>query len=400
MNDSEVESNHESERQGEIRAVMSFVLVLAILLGAIGIGVMFKVNKVEATPGEVKVSDPTVVTIPLEIGSYAPKITSEGVVQSKREVRVAAEVSGKVREIADQLIDGGVVEKDEVLARIDKADYTAALARAKSSEADAVLNRDLEIAKQKQAERDWQKLRKGNAEIPDLVKRVPHLESAEARLASAKEEVQRAERDLERTDVRAPFSGRIREAGVEVGAVLIPGSMVAELYSDTALEVRLPFSLRDFGLVPDGGGGQEITLTAQIGPKLENWPAVVDRIEGEVERSTLSGYAIAKVLPSENGAYPKVGLFVRTVVSGTKLDDVAVIPRQALRGSSDVWVVVGDDQVKLAKRTVEVVRTSREDVVVRGNFESGDRVVLTRLSAPVVGMNVMEVHESETSENE
>ncbi|MFC7336900.1 efflux RND transporter periplasmic adaptor subunit [Haloferula chungangensis] len=398
MNEAEVEINHESERRGEIRAVMSFVLVLAILFGSIGVAVMFVVNKVESTPGEVKVTLPTVVTMPLEVGSYSPKITSEGVVRSRREVRVAAEVSGKVVKISDQLIDGGAVEEGEVLAWIDKADYTAALARAESSEADAVLNRDLEIARQKQAERDWLKLRKGNEEIPDLVKRVPHLKSAEARLASATEEVERAVRDLERTEVKAPFSGRIREAGVEKGAVLVPGSMVAELYSDEDLEVRLPFSLRDFGLVPEEGKKQEITLTAQVGARVERWPAVVDRIEGEVERSTLSGYAIARVLPSEDGNYPKVGLFVRTEVSGTRLDGVAEIPRRALRGSSEVWVVVEGEDSIIEKRTVEIVRTSREEVVVRGDFEAGDRLVLTRLNAPVVGMKVLEVKELDEGE--
>ena len=194
----------------------------------------------------------------------------------------------------------------------------------------------------------------------------------------------RARRDLKRTTIRAPFDARVRRASVEAGAVVAPGTPVAELYSATDLEVRLPFSLRDFGYL-EQGASPEFELTATIGGEARSWPARLDRLEGEVERSTLSGYGIAKVLPNAGDELPPVGLFVEAVVPGKTLEGVVELPRAAVRGRNEVWVV---NDSKLAKRSVEILRSAREELVVRGNFEKGDRLVLTRLAAPLVGMKV------------
>ncbi|MBK1826254.1 efflux RND transporter periplasmic adaptor subunit [Haloferula rosea] len=381
MNTSETEQ-YEVERRGEIRAVMSFVIALAILGGSVGVAILLVVNKVKASQADVQKSKPTVEVSQLVVGRHVPDISSEGAVISRREVRLAAEVSGKVVSISDQLVDGGRVKADEVLVILDDKDYQAALARAESSLADAELALELEIAKGKQAQKDWAKLGKGEA--PKLVLREPQIRSARAKRDSAEKEVERAKNDIERTRIKAPFDGRIRDAGVETGAVVVPGSMVAEIYSDTDLEVRLPFSLRDFGFIR-ADDTPRFTLESSIGGKEVTWPAELVRVEGEVERSTLSGHAIAKVLANASGQYPPVGLFVRTTVKGLPVDGVVEIPRSALRGSDVVWV---EDDGELRRRTVKVVRSTRDSLIVSGDFEEGERLVMTRMSAPIDGMEV------------
>jgi len=386
MNKSDLEE-HEVERRGEIRAVMSFVIALAILGGSAGVAIFMVVNKVKAKQVGIESSAPTVEVRELARETHVPRISSEGAVLSRREVRLAAEVSGRVVQVSPQLIDGGSVKAgdSDVLVTLDDKNYQAALARAKSSLADAELALELEIAKGKQAEKDWAKLGKGKA--PKLVLREPQIKSAEARVESAEKEVERAGYDIDRTKILAPFDGRVRTAGVEVGAVVVPGSMVAEIYSDKDLEVRLPFSLRDFGYIR-GGEGAEFTLHAEIGGKAKSWPAELMRIEGEVERATLSGHAIAKVKADEEGLFPPVGLFVRTTVEGLPIEGVVEIPRSALRGSDVVWT---EHEGKLKRHTVRVVRSTRNSLIVEGGFEEGERLVMTRLSAPIDGMAVAPV---------
>ena len=81
--------NHETERRGEIRAVMSFVLALSII-GVAMLGAIFMViNRVKAEPEQTPSSKPAVRTIPLVYGNHVPDIASEGVVMSRREVRLA-----------------------------------------------------------------------------------------------------------------------------------------------------------------------------------------------------------------------------------------------------------------------------------------------------------------------
>ena len=69
-------------------------------------------------------------------------------------------------------------------------------------------------------------------------------------------------------------------------------------------------------------------------------------------------------------------------MKGTPLDPVSEIPRAALRGRTEVWVV---HDGKLRRRTVRVVSGARESVIVESDFKPDDLVVLTRLSAPIDG---------------
>ncbi|MGB6221794.1 efflux RND transporter periplasmic adaptor subunit [Haloferula sp.] len=376
--------NEEVARKGAISAVLSFVLVLVILIGGASVMILFVVNRVKAKQEEPKAIIPTVQVMTLDPHQHSVTITTQGVVESRREVMLASEVGGRVISVSPQLVEGGRVNKGDVLLEIDPADYRANVAMAKAALADARLALEVEKAKAVQADRDWQKL--GRGEASPLVLRKPQIESAEARIESAAAEVERAERDLERTKVVAPFSGRVRSDDVEEGAVVMPGTRLAEIYSDSDLEVRLPFSLRDFGYL-NGVDTAEFVLKAMIGGEQQTWPALLDRIEGEVERATLSGYGIAKVLPSSSGLpYPPVGLFVEAIVPGSEIDGVLEIPRSAVRGENEVWV---EHDGELQKRTVEVLRSMRDVLITRGEFEAEDRLVLTRLDAPISGMKVV-----------
>jgi RND family efflux transporter MFP subunit len=299
-----------------------------------------------------------------------------------REVTLASEVSGRVAWIAPEFIDGGSVVSGQVLVEVDRTNYLAAEARAESGLADAELALKLEKAQAEQAALDWKKL--GRGEPGELVLREPQIRAAEARIDSAEAEVERSRRDLERTTIRAPFDARVRRASVEVGAVVAPGTPVAELYSASELEVRLPFTLLDFGYL-EAGATPGFDLTATIGGELRRWPAKLVRLEGEVERTTLSAYGFARVEPDASGELPPVGLFVGAVVPGRTLEDVVELPRYAVRGRDEVWVV---DDGLLAKRKIEILRSGREELVVRGEFGPADQLVVTRLAAPLVGMKV------------
>lgn len=375
--------NEERERKGAIHAVMSFVLVLALLVVGIGVMILFIVNKVKAKQEEPKPITPTVKVMELAPHSHNVEINTQGIVESRREVILASELGGRVIRISPQLMEGGRVSKGDILVEIDPADYRAKVAMSKAALADARLALEVEKAKAVQAKRDWDKLGRGDAS--DLVLRKPQIVSAEARIDSAIAEVERSERDLQRTKVLAPFDGRVRMKEVDEGAVVMPGTRLAEIYSDQELEVRLPFSLRDFGYLV-GSDTPEFMLTAVIGGELKSWPAKLDRIVGEVERATLSGYGIARLLPAESGvSFPPVGLFVEATVPGRELEGVIEIPRSAVRGENEIWV---EHSGELQKRKVEILRSMRDALITRGEFDAEDRLVLTRLDAPMTGMKV------------
>jgi len=381
----------EQDRKIQLRAVFSFVIILAIIgITILGIITMV-INKRVATEEDKERIVPAVVTAEVVKSDYAVKISTQGVVESTRQTMLAAEVGGRVMEISPNLKRGGVVREGERLVQIDPADYRSALANSEVGSADAELALDQERARVEQAQLDWEKLGRGAAPTNPLVLRAPQLAAAEARAGSAREEAARARRDVERTEILAPFAAGVRSANVEVGAVVAPGTMVAELYAVSELEVRLPLSLEDFGFLSRDESGNvqgEVMLIGKIGTKEYSWKAIPVRLDPEIERETLSASVVVKVEPADRAELPlpPVGLFVNAELGGETLPDVAEIPRRGLLEGNRVITV--DAAGKIDFREVEVLRLTEKTAVVQKGLEAGDRVVLTRLTAPVVGMEV------------
>jgi multidrug efflux pump subunit AcrA (membrane-fusion protein) len=178
--------------------------------------------------------------------------------------------------------------------------------------------------------------------------------------------------------------------------------MVAELYASGDLEVRLPLSLEDFGFLARAADGKvtgEIVLKGKIGADEYTWKAEMARVDPEISRETLSAHVAVKVLPTEGSTFPlpPVGLFVNAEIAGKTLDDVKEIPRRALIEGNRAILVMADN--KIAFRDLTIPRLTRETALVSGGLEAGDRVVLTRLSAPIAGMEV-EIEKDPEKEDE
>jgi RND family efflux transporter MFP subunit len=397
-----VNERAEADRKIQVRAVASFVLILAILVVTV-LGIIFLVINKRVAKEEVKQRVvPAVEIVEVTAADHAVKISTQGVVESARETRLAAEVGGRVMEISPSFKRGGVVKKGERLVQIDPADYRSALAAAEVRRAEAELALELEKARVEQAQLDWAKLGSGSDPLNALVLREPYLAAAEASAASAVEAAAKARRDVERTEILAPFDASLRSANAEVGVVVAPGTMVAELYASGDLEVRLPLSLEDFGFLARAADGKvtgEIVLKGKIGADEYTWKAEMARVDPEISRETLSAHVAVKVLPTEGSTFPlpPVGLFVNAEIAGKTLGDIKEIPRRALtEGHRAIVVMAGN---KIAFRDLTIPRLTRETALVSGGLEAGDRVVLTRLSAPVVGMEV-EIEKDPEKEDE
>jgi len=353
--------------------------------------ILLVLNKRVAREENKEIIIPAVKILDVVAADHTVKIFTQGVVESARETMLAAEVGGRVMEISPAFKQGGVVKAGERLLQIDPADYRTALAAAEVQRTEAELALELERARVQQAKLDWEKLGSGNEPLNPLVLRKPYLAAAEASAASAVEAAAKARRDVERTEILAPFDAGLRSANAEVGAVVAPGTMVAELYASSDLEVRLPLSLEDFGFLAlnaDGKVSGKIILKGKIGGQEYVWYAETARVDPEIDRSTLSAHIAVKVLPAIGTAFPlpPVGLFVDAEIFGKTLADIIEIPRRALLENKRAIVVMEDDNI--AFRELTVPRLTRHTALVSEGLDVGDRLVLTRLSTPVAGMEV------------
>ena len=180
----------------KFRTLMTVIMML-VFMGVVGGLVKFLVaTKPEAKKVEEQVKIiPVVKVIEVRPAKGGVEIEAEGVVESQRVVSLTAEISGKLIRVNQKLVPGGTVSRDEILVEIEPADYRAALdqakavkQRAKMSVADAQLALAQEVARREQALRDWRELGQGKPSA--LLERKPQLTSAEARLASARADVE------------------------------------------------------------------------------------------------------------------------------------------------------------------------------------------------------------------
>jgi RND family efflux transporter MFP subunit len=388
-----------------MKRLLKIVLPLLIVGGAVIVAVAIIRAKPEVETRRPVVPPPIVRVEQVEIGSHQFFVKSQGTVSPRTESRLVPEVSGRVIWVSPSFVSGGFFEADEVLLKIDPQDYERALTRAQSEVAQRELRVAQEEAEARLAEREWQDLGRGTEADP-LTLRIPQLNEAKAQLASARAAEEQAKRDLERTQVRAPYAGRVREKLVDLGQYVNRGTAVATLYSVDLAEIRLPLPDEDLAyidlpLVYRGDeaddAGTPVILRADFAGKEHSWEGRIVRTEGEIDRASRMVHVVAQVKnpygrTGEKGKPPlAVGMYVRAEIEGYQVDDVAVLPREALRGKSRVWVV--DDESRLRFREVELARATRDHIIVRSGVQQGERVCLTSLEAVTDGMRVRTVDE-------
>ncbi len=361
-------------------------LLLSLLILAAGVGlssVLFKTRPV-ATKVKPEPVLPTVEVLVAAASEVSVPVASQGIVEPKTVTSLASEVAGRVLSVSPKLRPGGRFEAGESLLQIDNADYLAAAAQAEATLADAQLALALELARAAQAERDWEKLGKGE-EAGDLVLRKPQLASARAKVAAASATADKARRDLERTNVKAPYAARVRRHFADLGTYLAPGAAVADIYAVAPYEIRLPLSLED-SLQADLSRGAKVTLGSSIGGQRRTWEGMIVRQEGQVDRTSRSLYVVIEISPDANGMSPDPGYFLDAAITGRPLSGAFRVPRRAFIDDDTLLLVAPDDTLEF--RPVTVARIDGRDALVTDGISAGEKICVTALAAPVAGTQV------------
>lgn len=323
--------------------------------------------------------DPVVEVFELEAMTAQFEVQSQGTVRPRTETILSSEISGTITTISPKFVAGGVFSANEVLMRIDPVNYLAAV-----EQAEAVLN-------QRQIEFDGaSKLRLQGYRAES------ELASAAAALATAKAELSRANRNLERTYIRLPYEGMVRSKEADLGQFVNPGTRLGVTFATDFAEVRLPLTDRDLAFVELPGAtskdasGPTVRLSSIQKGQPVDWQAQIVRSEGVVDEASRVTYAVARIadpyfLHSEGASLP-MGTFVSAIIEGASADNVIRISRQYVRGSDEIVLV--DDNNKLDVRRVNIIRADADFIYVNAGVESGERILATALPAPVNGMSV------------
>lgn len=323
------------------------------------------------------------------------EVEGQGNVRPKHMTNLVSQVSGQVIEISENFVNGGFFDKGEVILQIDPADYRVALQSAKASLAQAKAALAEESARAKVAKDEWESLQMG--EIPALGIREPQVASAVAAVQSAEAAVAKAQRDLDRTTIRAPYAGILQNKNVDIGQFLTMNTQVGTLYGSEVAEIRVPLSDRDLAYIdlPDAnhdGAYPHVALTSEVAGETYTWHGNLVRSEGVLDQNSRVIYGVVEVedpynQQSDRHTVPlRFGRFVELVIDGIEAQQVFRVPRYALSINNTLWVV-GDER-RLEQRDVNIVRSEAQHVVINEGLEPGDLVVLTQLSNALPSMKV------------
>lgn len=377
-----------------IRALLPLIIVAAAAFAAVTM-IMNRPPVETLTP---VIEPPGVRVHEVSLQDASLSVTSQGTVQPRTESQLVPEIAGRVTWVAPSFAEGGFFEAGDVLVEIDPFDYEQALVGARSQLAQARLRLAQEEAEAEVAQREWNTL--GSGDPRELALRKPQLEDARASVAAAEAAVERATRDLQRAEIVAPYAGRVRTKNVDIGQYVRVGDALATVYAVDVAEIRLPLPDDELAYLdlPLSYRGVEqqvrplVTLHATFAGETHAWDGLIVRTESEIDSVSRMVHAIAEVpdpyAPGPNPNRPPlaVGMYVEAEINGRTARDVAVLPRQALRGRDQVLVVTPDD--RLSFRTIAVLRTSTESVIVRSGLQAGELVVISPLDTPTDGMRV------------
>lgn len=313
----------------------------------------------------------------------------QGESRPRVEIDLVPQVSGQIVYVSPNFIEGGIFKRGETLVRIEAADYRADVIRAQSAVAQAEQILVREIAESEIAREDYAELGTGTPSA--LALREPQRAQAEAALSAAKAQLETSRLQLQRTEVRAPFDGRVRTKAADIGQFVNPGARLGSIFSADIAEVRLALSDTDLSkldipiafVAKNRASAPDVRLSAEIGGERRFWDGKIMRTDSSYDPQTRAIFAIAEVFDpygkgAAKGGFPLApGLYVDAMISGKTFEDVITFKRDGLRPGNEIFVV--DQTGKATIRQAQVLDTNENRAVIASGASDGDLIVVSPL---------------------
>lgn len=337
---------------------------------------------------EEKITFDTAAVAPANIMN---SITATGTIEPVTSVTVGTQVSGIVSKL---FVDyNSVVKKGQVIAELDKTNLMSQLNTAKTQLATAQSQLNYQTANYKRYKTLFEK---GLVAADDFDNAKLSYTQAKEQVASAKEEVQRAQTNLGYATITSPIDGVVLSKSVEEGQTVAASFSTPELFTIaqdlTNMQVVADVDEADIGDVKEG---ERVTFTVDAYPD--------DTFEGEVkqvrqEATTTNNVVTYEVVISAPNADLKLkpGLTANVTIYTAERKGVLSVPSKALRftpqketvgkmkivdvanAKNKVWTIEGNS---IVAHKVNIGMTDGTNTLIVGGIAEGTKVI--------TGLNVM-----------
>lgn len=298
----------------------------------------------------------------VEPQNFANSLSVSGSIEANEQVQIRTQISGLVRSISFE--EGGQVSKGQVLLKIDDAELKAQLAQAQTRQSLAAENeRRAELLLKKEAI---------SREEYDI---------AQSELKSTQAQTQLIRAQLDKTTIRAPFSGRIGLRSISEGTYISPETIVANLVSTNP--VKITFS------VPEKYASQmkvNTKLNFTVAGSNQKHTATVYAIEPGIESSSRTQQLRARAANPDDVLRP--GSFANIELPLTVVENALLVPTEAVVPVQNGKKVFVTENGKAKEVMIETSTRTEKDVLVTSGLQAGDTVLTTgimtlRPGAPV-----------------
>ncbi|WP_159650531.1 efflux RND transporter periplasmic adaptor subunit [Vibrio atypicus] len=391
-------------------------------------------------------------TAPLELRSMAPLAIGFGKIEPKVEWKAIAEVSGKVVYRNPQLEKGQVIKAGTEVLRIDPLDYELKLVQAQADLKSALtslaklgqeeqnLKQTLKIEKNRLEIANKELARKQNLRKKGLTsqsdvdqqeqsalsqrKLVLDIENqiglmpdekrvAEALVKVNNSKVEEAQRSLERTIITLPYDLRISSVDIEQDQVVNIQQVMITAHGIDVMEVEAQLSIHDMHTLASSIGEFsrdesgipkpdttfiEASIELSSGNVSASWPAKVSRISETVDPTQATAGVILEIAQDYRQLNPTSvpplvnGMFVRAQIEGQE-NPSWVIPERALHGDK-IYIMTPESTLKIQQ--VEVLYRRDNQVIIDGEIEQGEKLILNDLLPAIQGMLLKEAQSEGT----
>ncbi|MBU2907809.1 efflux RND transporter periplasmic adaptor subunit [Vibrio splendidus] len=364
---------------------MKFKKPLSVLVGCAAIFIALVVVD-ELEPDVTQPVKKETVLAPVSVLEVTPSqhqstLTVLGVTAARWPVQLKASSSAQLKWLDESVEPGNLVNKGDVLARLDTSAVDANLAQALSSLKQAEL--ELKQAKHEQTVA----LKMLNPKTSSsFARREPQLLAAKANLKQAKQAYLSAQKLLEESVITAPFDAVIMKRHISPREWIEAGQVTFELAASDSIDIELPISEMHWQQVQAALTEPSITVVSRSG---NQWPAKVRYVSPQVDSVTRQRQVVLSV---EAPYQSKPRLFpnqqVQAVVNLGLKDNVVSVPLSAMTRDGYVWTLDTND--RLRKESVSLIGQGNQVLDIRFNQQSEQvrRVVQYPLSSMLIGKQV------------
>ncbi|PSU72870.1 efflux RND transporter periplasmic adaptor subunit [Photobacterium phosphoreum] len=361
-------------------------LPVVILLLFVGLSAGLLLNRPQPQQKIVETMVPVLEVVQVKKQQLAFNVNAYGMVKPKHQAELVTQVSGIVNRLAPAFAVGQFVQKDDVLAYLDDDDYHADLAQAQATLAQAKALLEQEIARGIVAKKTLRHV--ATTKQSALGLRIPQRKQQQANVNFAKAALARAQRNVDRTIITAPFDGLITEKHINVGSHVNIGEQLGHIYGTDIARIRLPVTPRSFSFIDQNPLNTTVVLSNERhanerhGQALQHWTARFIGTEGIIDPQTRMVYLIVDVIDpyqlrlseQQRTDVLNFGTFVTAKIAAKPIANAIKLQRHMVR---DNHVVLVDANGVTQMRKVVIARMDLEHAYIRAGLDEGELVSLT-----------------------